>query len=142
MLNLICSRCGDEKLVEEFSFKNKSKGTYQSSCKLCDKIIRKESYNKNKTTTYVRNAKNSKKSREWYIDYKSTLKCSICDENHPACLDFHHEDRDIKESEIARLAGHTFSIEYIMVEINKCIVLCANCHRKHHFKESNNGKDR
>ena len=141
MVKLICSRCGTEKPVEDFNVKNKSKGTYQSSCRLCDKIIRKEAYLKNKKTTYARNAKNGKKNRQWFNEYKSKLKCSVCSENHPACLDFHHKDRDLKESEIAKLVGHTFSIERIMAEISKCIVLCSNCHRKHHFNNSKNGED-
>lgn len=75
------------------------------------------------------------KIRDWFIDLKSTLKCSHCSENHPAVLDFHHEDPSMKEFNISSMIKRRNSIETIESEIEKCIVLCANCHRKLHWEE-------
>lgn len=70
--------------------------------------------------------------------YKSLCGCKICNEKHPATLDFHHRDPSVKESTICQLAfGRKFSIARLKNEIRKCIVLCSNCHRKLHYEERN-----
>ena len=43
------------------------------------------------------------------------------------CLDFHHIDRASKKFSLGTPQGRT--VEDIIAEIRKCIVLCANCHR-------------
>jgi hypothetical protein len=48
----------------------------------------------------------------------------------PSILDFHHIDPDTKESNILKMIG--FSRAAIAKEVNKCVVLCANCHRLAH----------
>ncbi len=55
--------------------------------------------------------------------------CQICGYNKClAALDFHHVgDKDNDVSEL-------YSGAYTIAEINKCIVLCANCHREIHAK--------
>lgn len=68
---------------------------------------------------------------EWLRAYKATLKCERCPESTPICLDFHHAG-DAKDTEVSRLVRSGVSRERIMAEIAKCIVLCANCHRKEH----------
>jgi hypothetical protein len=66
-------------------------------------------------------------------DFKRTLKCAQCPEDHPACLEFHHEGE--KDFSIGRAVYDGVSVERIFEEIAKCTVLCANCHRKVHYKE-------
>lgn len=57
--------------------------------------------------------------------------CERCPETEPACLDFHHVT-GTKEFTIARGRSTNVSEPRLRAEIAKCIVLCANCHRKHH----------
>ena len=64
-------------------------------------------------------------------EFKKDLKCSECGFNHPAALDFHHVNPNEKEYSIAYLK-HLGSKEKLLQEVDKCIVLCANCHRIHH----------
>jgi hypothetical protein len=66
----------------------------------------------------------------WFAEYKQTLACSQCGENHPACLDFHHKDE--KEKDFILAIYRYFGKKRILEEIGKCMVLCANCHRKFH----------
>lgn len=73
--------------------------------------------------------------REWLQGYKKTLKCNRCEEDHPATLDFHHEDGSRKEYPVSELISRGWSKKRIQEEIEKCEVLCANCHRKHHAEE-------
>lgn len=129
----ICSKCDKNKSLNDFPFKNKEKNIYHSACKECWKVIRKKSYDLNKKTTFERNRRNKKRNKNWYVEYKSNLKCEKCGETHPACLDFHHISPNEKETEISLLINNTISFKKIQKEIDKCIVLCANCHRKHHY---------
>jgi hypothetical protein len=58
-----------------------------------------------------------------------------CGFNHPAALDFHHVDPKEKENNIHRLVSDGRWAR-VYEEIKKCIVLCANCHRLHHYDEA------
>ncbi|MBI2452467.1 hypothetical protein HYV50_05340 [Candidatus Pacearchaeota archaeon] len=82
---------------------------------------------------YVRIRK--KKIREWIEHYKKSLKCKVCSENHPAVIEFHHK-KD-KKFEISYMVANGYSIPRIREELEKCEVLCANCHRKRHYKKDN-----
>jgi hypothetical protein len=84
--------------------------------------------------TYQRNK--LKKISLWLMEYKSHLKCELCPESHPATLDFHHKNPKEKDVNIARLVSDRKSIDYIKSEIDKCRVLCSNCHRKLHWEET------
>lgn len=68
----------------------------------------------------------------WMREYKSKLSCEICGENTPACLDFHHRDGRTKDISIAMFRQKGWGIDHIKSEMAKCIVICANCHRKVH----------
>lgn len=54
-------------------------------------------------------------------------------------LDFHHFDPTDKIIEVAKMTSSTY--EKILIEINKCIVLCKNCHALVHSKEAIVTKD-
>jgi len=59
-------------------------------------------------------------------------KCMICGyTKYPGSLDFHHLDPKQKEFGIS-VRGLTRSWEKIRKEIDKCILVCANCHREIH----------
>ena len=64
--------------------------------------------------------------------------CSKCGYNdHPAALDFNHRDPATKFKGPAEMS--TYKGSRIQAEIDKCDVLCANCHRIHTFARM--GKD-
>lgn len=57
--------------------------------------------------------------------------CCLCLEKEPVCLDFHHIDPSTKLNQVASL--HLFrTMKDLLDEIAKCVVVCANCHRKFH----------
>jgi hypothetical protein len=87
-----------------------------------------------KEKSNVRNRKRKQAKRYWLQQYKESLKCSSCGEDRWWVLDFHHRDPSEKEQGVARLFGCA-SKERIMKEIEKCDVLCANCHRDLHHRE-------
>jgi hypothetical protein len=71
--------------------------------------------------------------KEWFFDYKKNLACMECGANHPAVLDFHHTDPSQKIADIAKMVAQLLSKDTIKKEIDKCVVLCANCHRVQHW---------
>jgi len=57
-------------------------------------------------------------------------KCVLCGyDSHPGVLDFHHVDASTKMFGISS-GGLSRSWESIYNEIQKCILVCANCHRE------------
>lgn len=68
----------------------------------------------------------------WFREYKSTLSCD-CGEKDSDCLDFHHEGQ--KDKDISTMVRTGYSKNRILKEIEKCVVKCANCHRKLHASE-------
>ena len=54
--------------------------------------------------------------------------CPFCGEKEPVALDFHHRDPDVKDGSVRRQT----SLKRVQAEAAKCVVLCANCHRKVH----------
>lgn len=65
------------------------------------------------------------------VEYKGG-RCERCGYNKCiSVLEFHHRDPDEKDFGIAR-SGHTRSFEKIKPELDKCEILCANCHREEH----------
>lgn len=56
--------------------------------------------------------------------------CSRCNEKHPACIDFHHLDPSVKETCVGVAVNRNWSWDRVLCEIEKCELLCANCHRK------------
>ena len=93
---------------------------------------RREWYSKNKKSERAHIKRRKAEIREWFKDYKKKLKCSKCNESHPATIDFHHHKKN-KEMGIAKLVSEGYSQKRILKEIEKCAVLCSNCHRKIHY---------
>ena len=57
--------------------------------------------------------------------------CSICGyDKHYAALDFHHKDPDKKDFSISQ--NSNMSWERVKRELEKCILICSNCHREIH----------
>ena len=88
-------------------------------------------YLNNKDKTKERNYRWRGKVRFNFQEFKSTLYCAHCGENEPECLDFHHLDPSQKDRSVSK-GMSSWSYDRVMAEIQKCIVLCANCHRKEH----------
>lgn len=81
--------------------------------------------------------KNVRKVVEWrrrtkqkLIEYKGG-KCEMCgfDKPYVSCYDFHHVNPNEKEF---RIGGSTKSFEKQRVEVDKCQLLCKNCHAEVH----------
>lgn len=118
----ICSRCGEEKPIQEFHWKNKQHTRLNSRCKTCYREIMGEQYHSKK---------------EVINEIKQNLSCAKCGyDKIPSVLEFHHINPNEKDNTIARMSSNKYNIDAIMQEIDKCVCLCANCHREFHYYES------
>ena len=134
---MICSKCKLDKDVIEFNF-NSHKQRYDYHCKKCHSEYLKVHYKNNKQYYKDKAKKRNVNLQNWIKEYKLSLKCKECGENHPACLDFHHLDPNEKDLEISAAINNGWNLERLLKEIEKCIVLCSNCHRKLHWNLKNN----
>jgi hypothetical protein len=73
------------------------------------------------------------KAQQYAIEYKKNIGCNICGENMSVCLQFHHKNPENKYKGI----NQTSDVEIIKKEIEKCSVLCANCHTDIHINGVN-----
>lgn len=128
----ICNVCGQEKPLTEFNFRDKRKGTYRAQCKECLHRRKNELYQLKYKERYKDKLKENKRKRRTIIrDLIKQLKscgCLICGETDACCLDFHH----LRDKSFSICENPDISKSLLMKEIEKCIVLCANCHRKLH----------
>lgn len=128
-----CVHCLQEKDEVDFSWKSKGKGLLAKECKVCHAIMRKAYYLKNKQKEIANALGSNKRKQAWYRTLKDQLQCSICGEDHPATIQFHHLKE--KEFNISQAVKHGYSKKRILAEISKCQVLCANCHAKEHWRQ-------
>ncbi len=70
---------------------------------------------------------------EYIQGIKSQLCCVDCGEQRPAVLQSHHLNSEDKEFNIGDAIRNGISPDRIKKEIEKCIVLCANCHIMRHY---------
>lgn len=103
MESKVCSICGIEKPLSEFALNKTRKDGHASDCKSCRKKYRDEHYRLHKEYYKEKAAAYKRKKTKELEEFKSTLKCEICGENRPWCLDFHHVNPEEKEGEIAKL---------------------------------------
>jgi hypothetical protein len=69
---------------------------------------------------------------QWLEKFKSGKICEYCGESNHVCLQFHHIKTKDKEINISRSGRQGWSIDRIKEEIEKCKIVCSNCHRKIH----------
>ena len=113
----MCSRCGQTRPMSDFYMKHKATGLRQAFCRACF---------------------NSYCIHRWQERKKRAVghlggRCRDCGgEFHPNVYDFHHlRDKDFVWDKL-RLR----SWKQITEELDKCVLLCANCHWMRHVEDA------
>ncbi len=121
----ICNSCNSLLPLSEYytnGYTTTGKTKYKSKCKVCETLsIKDRFYN----------------LIQEYLDISGrTYSCSKCNySNIFGSLDFHHTESN-KEFEISSVSKNISQdrfIEEVVPELNKCIILCPNCHRLEHI---------
>ena len=114
-----CQYCKTTKPISEF-YQRRGKVGGSSYCKPCtnsERLVR------------------IRRFKEKCVEYKGG-ECEICGYNkYIGALEFHHKDPSEKDLQISKVRGGTFN-EKIKKELDKCQILCSNCHREIHFIEN------
>jgi hypothetical protein len=109
-----CCNC-NIKLTPENSYNRKNKNIYYSLCKIC----------------HCESTLNRRlKFKQNCVDYKGTS-CIKCGYNkNLTALEFHHKNPKDKEITPSKMMNKSW--DFIKTELDKCILLCSNCHREEH----------
>ena len=113
----LCKRCNVVKNNKDF-YRRRDGSDISSYCRICSN-----------NQTIERQRAFKKKC----IEYKGG-KCEHCGYNkYDGALDFHHKDPEQKDFSLAHVRLTSFS-DKIKFELDKCLLLCSNCHREEHAK--------
>jgi transposase len=110
-----CPGCEKEVLTKDF-YKKRGVKYSSSYCKVCTNQI---------------TIKKQRLTKLKMIEYKGGS-CEVCGYNKsPAAMDFHHKDPSKKEFTIAHARHRSFN-DKMKMELDKCLLVCSNCHREIH----------
>lgn len=132
-----CSKCNQTKDLAHFYLKDKITGRRHAQCKSCNRIARtlkyKVHYEKygEQYRDRARKRKLKIKSERQKLLYQllSGKVCEHCGYDDIRALEFDHIDPTLKSFGISRAINDCYAWDKILIEIKKCRVLCANCHK-------------
>ena len=126
-----CGRCGKTKRVEDFAWRRRALGQRDNYCRSCRAAYKQEHYEANRER-YIAAARRRKAAivRErvaFLIAYFESHPCVECGEADPLVLEFDHlQDKSFGIAKGLRDRNW----DDVLAEIEKCEVVCANCHRR------------
>lgn len=136
-MNKRCSKCGLDKPIKLFYCRKSGprSGEYYERCKECFKERGRKYYHQNHERqlhlALLRKQRYKKERREWLYKIKRK-QCADCGKIYPPwVMEFDHKEGDLKIASISHMAlRNTSNFETIKKEIEKCDLVCANCHRQ------------
>lgn len=129
----VCRVCSIEKELSEFYPNKQCKLGVTGTCRSCTRV-RISSWYSNNRIRRQEAANNLNKKRKREVVNHFGHKCHDCGGTFPLCVyAFHHLDptqKDVNPSEAMKSPTNMWK------ELEKCIMLCANCHMiRHHGSE-------
>ena len=114
--------------------RNRRQREYYKNNKERVKTIARREYQKNKER-YKANAKYHYELKRLALDvYKLYKQCQHCGyDGHPGALEFHHPGE--KRLTVAKIQDYKWQ-EVVDEIIDRCVVLCRNCHGIEHYARS------
>jgi hypothetical protein len=136
-----CYTCGETKELTEFNKNKGRKDGLNSICRECSKARSKQYYAENrehhKKETLKRKAAQLETNRRFVYDYLLENPCVDCGETDPVVLEFDHLPGCDKKYLLSEMVSGGYAVETIKKEMEKCDVVCANCHRRRTAKRGN-----
>lgn len=132
-----CSREKVWRPKSDFNWLDAEHGIPQQVCRDCQQQQQRDRYASSKervaTINKVSRLNAREEDREYVYQYLCEHPCQDCGETNTLVLTFDHV-RGKKKGNISDMVGNGWSIETIIVEIEKCDVVCFNCHMKREYK--------
>lgn len=125
-----CNRCGLEKPLAEFRKERTATSGRGATCSRCVANVMRMAYHQNGGRE-KQHARRKSLIAERYVKLEALkdVPCADCRGRFPrVCMDFDHV-RGEKIDSISRMIRMSFSRDLILAEIEKCEVVCSNCHR-------------
>ena len=141
----ICCRCKTGKSEQKFGKNKNNSDGLQRYCKECKKKIARSWYMGAGRKLHLEcvtrnNHKYRKILRDFVWDYLKQHPCKMCGETDPVVLEFDHLGISKKENDISKLICNSTNKNVLLKEIEKCQVLCSNCHKRKTAKDFNQWK--
>lgn len=128
-----CTMCKTEKALSEFNRHKGRKDGLQNMCRHCNSARSRQYYvdhhDKHRVVMRAKNAAYVQRAHEYVLRILLQSSCA-CGESDPLVLDFDHRDPTTKELDISHAIQNGWSPMRLEVEIGKCDIVCANCHRR------------
>lgn len=127
----ICSKCREEPPVGSFGRRSQSSDGLRPECRSCRSVDSKIYYLNLAPEVKSRREEagaNRKAERRAMANSRLVEGCKDCGETDPIVLEFDHV-RGEKVSDISRIIV-SGNIDSLREELDKCEVVCANCHRR------------
>lgn len=122
-----CSRCQRDDV--EFAVKTKNgKIGLQPYCKDCNKQYHRQHYYDNKQDYFEKNKQRRVALYEEFLRHMEGKSCLDCGNTDVRVLEFDHRIAASKIANVSRL-NNTASWKTLESEMNKCDIVCCNCHR-------------
>jgi hypothetical protein len=127
-----CLECSPFGIHNTKKLENKeSKSEIECVCQICNReYIWVRSKGSTRTTCNSCLVNNSRiKLKKNLVEYKGG-KCEVCgiiDKDHYSIYDFHHTNP--KEKDMLISGSYCRSLKILKKEVDKCILVCSNCHR-------------
>lgn len=127
----------------QFKYLKKKEIGLERKCPKCEKVLPSTDFYKRRridySSTYCKictseqTLNRMQRLKKQMVDYKGGS-CMICGyKKYMGALDFHHLNPKEKDFNLAHMKKYTFD-EKIKKELDKCILVCSNCHREIHGK--------
>jgi hypothetical protein len=130
----LCRDCRKWLPLEDFAYKHIALGTRQGRCRTCQSVRSRRHYQLH-SADYLSRAKQSNirtraQNRKRLHEFLAEQSCLDCGTRDFAVLEFDHRDPTSKVSNISELVRKVVTWARVLDEIQKCDVVCANCHRR------------
>lgn len=130
MIVKTCYKCKRELPVSAFARNASRADGLQSQCRECKNVYSAQHHRLNADRIREGRRARRERLREKVRIYKSARPCMDCGKSYPHyVMDFDHRDPSAKISEIANMLKDCRPWVIILEEIEKCDLVCANCHR-------------
>jgi len=130
--NRRCAKCALD--LPAVRFDCRPNGRWSAYCKTCLSLYCRHHYVKNSKLHNARRMEAQKRyvirNRDFVSEYLSTHPCVDCGENERLLLEFDHIEPDNKKFEVSFIVRRGRSLKELQLEISRCVVRCAHCHRR------------
>lgn len=124
-----CTACFRKRPISEFPYRSDKPDKRVSNCKDCRLKSGRKHYANNKEAIAKRH-----RAYKWKVitavqELKEETPCADCKTYYPYyVMDFDHREGETKSFLVSKMVGNG-GLERIQEEINKCDIVCSNCHR-------------